>query len=409
MAVSHRIHPGVGQRQRGRRAALLAAVVLVGFGSLLTVFRESQGIAEEGRAEVEAQAARHLLERPVRRQPESDVPVPPVPAAPTLARNVAPHKLAPGDEIIAAQRISPDDLLDLRDSPLGSTDIDPEELRQQLVEDGFGMIPGVLHRDVALRVRKFLLGLLNAPGAVWKPNEGDNLTDGTLGRVLMGLPPQYYKSLEVIMQNPEMHKYLSKLMPCKGVPGLSQQYRMTQMFITVNDRIRWHVDYPDQPPYKRGKTTMYNPRFCQYKVIFYLQDHTQEGDSGASALSVVPKTHSAQPDYEECKGCPSSGLTCCRAARKGRVPAGHYKSIQLHPRPGDLLVMDARSLHAASHPSLNLPLQPLPTDRELRRPHKYRTFLQFLWGVTDNTFTDVMQKKKDRNLVTRHFSKLVYP
>eukprot|EP00756_Hemistasia_phaeocysticola_P021808 Hpha_TRINITY_DN15796_c0_g4::TRINITY_DN15796_c0_g4_i1::g.37752::m.37752 len=417
-----RVHPGVAGRRRERRGLFLGVVGLAAFATTVAVFGFPQQV-EPTKLEVEdkdpAPQPRHLLEqKQIQTQPvqggTSDSATRPQaaalrPAGDVLRRNLGPHKLPPEDEIVRAQSPTPDDLLDLKgEKLLGEPTMDPEELREKLVTDGFGMIPGVLSQEVGGRLRKYLLGLLSVPGAVWKPNEGDNITEGTLGRVLMGLPPQWYRSLEVIMGNPEMHKYLSTLMPCRGVSGLSQHYRMTQLFITVNDRIKWHVDYPEQPPYKNKRTQMYNPTFCQYKVIFYLQDHSEEDDSNNSALSVVPNTFSKQPDFEDCVGCPSSGKPCCRAARKGKVPSSRYTSIQAHPKLGDLLVMDARSLHAASHPSLNLPLQELP-EHPPPRKHKYRTFLQFLWGVTDNSFTDAMQKKKDRNLVTKHFKKLVFP
>eukprot|EP01061_Rhynchopus_euleeides_P018181 TRINITY_DN30053_c0_g1_i1.p1 TRINITY_DN30053_c0_g1~~TRINITY_DN30053_c0_g1_i1.p1 ORF type:complete len:428 (+),score=105.28 TRINITY_DN30053_c0_g1_i1:146-1285(+) len=306
---------------------------------------------------------------------------------------------SPDDEILQAMG-QPINFLDKFDT-LGEPVLDKEELRVQMEEVGFARIPGMLHRKVAKEVRRYLLSLLGEPGVQWNPNEGDkpNGANSTLGRVLMGLPAKYYPPLERIMASEAMVRYMSHLMPCRHQePG--QKYRITQIFATVNDRIRWHVDYPNQPPFEGGKTTMYNPDFCQYKTIFYLQDHTQEDGGNPSALMVVPNTHKAEPKWMRC-----DHQTNCSIARKGLVPSSEYASVNLSPDIGDLLVMDARALHTAADVSLTLPKAPKATPRK----HKYRVFLQFLFGLDNNKLTDAMQKKKDKNLVTRHFKQKRFP
>eukprot|EP01059_Diplonema_ambulator_P010183 TRINITY_DN2018_c0_g1_i2.p1 TRINITY_DN2018_c0_g1~~TRINITY_DN2018_c0_g1_i2.p1 ORF type:complete len:391 (+),score=131.15 TRINITY_DN2018_c0_g1_i2:1488-2660(+) len=282
--------------------------------------------------------------------------------------------------------------------PFGDPTLSPDKLREALDTEGFAMIPNMLRRGVAKELRRYLLSLLNEEGVNWVPNEGEDARTGTLGRVMHGLPKKYYAPLEEIMSDANMIRYMSALLPCKQMDP-SKKFRMTQMFITINDRIRWHVDYPNQPPLVDGKTTMYGEDFCQIKTIYYLQDHNEEGPGNPSALMVVPRTHKAEPKWYKCGG------KNCSIARKQMVPSAEYTSVNIKPALGDLAVMDARLLHAAADYTLTLPTVPQPTPRL----HKYRVFLQFLWGVTDNKLTDAMQRKKDKNLVTKHFKKNLFP
>eukprot|EP00659_Diplonema_papillatum_P008132 gene8132-12505_t len=218
-------------------------------------------------------------------------------------------QLEPGDELLAAANQTLD-FLDKYET-LGDPQLPKEDLQQALRDRGFGKIDGLLSRPVAADLRQFVLSLLNAEGVTWKPNEGDEPHKGALGRACYGLAPKFYAPLEKIMKESRIVEYMAALMP--GIcPGLQEkQFRMTQLFITVNDRIKWHVDYPSQPPFSDGKTTMYTPDFCQFKTLFYLQDHGSEGDGNPSALMVVPKTHKSEPWMTRC------GPHNCSIARKG--------------------------------------------------------------------------------------------
>eukprot|EP01064_Diplonema_japonicum_P000421 TRINITY_DN10291_c0_g1_i1.p1 TRINITY_DN10291_c0_g1~~TRINITY_DN10291_c0_g1_i1.p1 ORF type:complete len:432 (+),score=60.11 TRINITY_DN10291_c0_g1_i1:1185-2480(+) len=305
-------------------------------------------------------------------------------------------RLKTGDELLQAAN-HPLNFLDNFTRPYGNPTLALETLQSNLRTEGFGSIPNLLSKEVASALRKYLLSLLNEEGVGWAHNEGEDLRTDTLGRVMHGLPKKYYEPLEKIMTDANFMKYLSALMPCKEMEH--QKFRMTQMFITVNDRIRWHVDYPNQPPMEEGKTTMYGPDFCQIKTIFYLQDHSDEGPGNPSALMVVPRTHLAEPKWYKCGG------KNCSIARKQMVPSAEYTSVNLKPSLGEVLVMDARLLHAAADYTLTLPTVPQPTPRK----NKYRVFLQFLWGIDNNKLTDAMQRKKDKNLSTKHFKQKLFP
>ena len=325
---------------------------------------------------------------------------------PRLAKVLGPRHCArtvtsADDELLRAANW-PVDFLDKYEGPLGNPQVDPADLRRQMEDAGFAKIPNMLHKKVARELRMFIMSLLNEEGAQWNPNEGDRPNDAntTLGRVCMGLAPKFYAPLDRIVNDPNTIRYMSALMPCQNSAAGQEKYRITQIFMTVNDRIRWHVDYPNQPPYAHKRTTMYDPDYCQYKTIFYLQDHTAEDAGNPSALMVVPHTHLAEPHWTNC----DRGSNCS-IARKGKVPSREYTSVNLQPDLGDLLVMDARSLHTAADYSLTLPTAPKPTPRK----HKYRVFLQFLYGIDHSPQTDAMQKKKDKNLTTKYFKKKVFP
>ena len=301
------------------------------------------------------------------------------------------------DELLSSSETDIDFLKNL--TTFGSPTLSESDFYNDMTTLGFAKIPNMLSRDVAASLRKYLLSLLNADGVNWEPNEGDN--ENTLGRINKGMPSRFYKPLEKIMSDPQMIRYLNTLMPCKNLPeGSSKKFRMTQLFITINDRIKWHVDYPNQPPLEGGKSTMYGDKFCQYKTIYYLQDHNLEDEGNPSALFVVPETFSSVPHWTKCD------KRNCSKARKGQIPSSEYTSTTLSPAMGDLLVMDARQLHAAAHNSLILPS---PSVDPSPRLYKYRVFLQFLWGSHGNRLTDAMQKKKDKNLLTKYFKNTIFP
>ena len=373
-------------------------LIIVAAAATLTVLSHQYTPDTSGIAATATRAVPAILTTQPKPAPQSSqYEVPPQLAKVLGAAHVKYTLQGADDELLTSVGLGPD-FLDKYES-LGEPEVSPEDLRQDLVNLGYANIKGMLSKDVAAEVRRFILSLLNEPDVVWKPNEGDKIETQTVGRVMMGLHPRHYKPLERIMTSPQMMKYMSHLMPCQGKPASSDKFKILQVFSTVNDRIRWHVDYPNQPPMKDGKTTMYSEDFCQYKTIFYLQDHTLEDEGNPSALMVVPNTHNEEPHWTKCS------KANCSFARKGMVPSEEYKSVNLSPDLGDLLVMDARALHTAADVSLTLPIPPRATPRK----HKYRVFLQFLFGIEKNPLSDVMQKKKDKNFVTKHFKKKVFP
>ena len=215
----------------------------------------------------------------------------------------------------------------------------PEAIRADFQEKGYALFPGVISRERALEIRKFLLGEFEREF----PNENYDEADIIFDHL------RKFPNLLDTITHPRMVEALKVILGDKIV-------LMPPASCIRNSFWNLHTDVTTMT--SQGYLVAQRPDFTGVAVAIYLQDNDEQG----GGMFVVPGTHKLKEDplVEQKLRLKGIGvpfihrilrrLTNNRFPRYEDFSAYEKGGIDIPSKMGDALVMDMRLLHRGAQP-----------------------------------------------------------